>query len=221
MPGAPLIALFLSVACLQSANGLFVVLLGLRMVDADFPTTVTGLIMSAYFLGLMIGSLICRNIIQIVGRVRAFAAFASIISVCALAHALWVAPVPWGILRVFDRGVHGRRLHGRRKLAQWVGGKSTPRPDDGGLHAMQLRHGLGQQLKPGRAKLVYSAVASMLFALALIPLALAPGNRRSLPKTRCRWALANLATWRDRRDRRGLVSSSFFSMTRCLAMAWA
>ncbi|MEC8562737.1 MAG: hypothetical protein VXY90_02475, partial [Pseudomonadota bacterium] len=51
MPSAPLIALFLSVACLQSANGLFVVLLGLRMVDADFPTTVTGLIMSAYFLG--------------------------------------------------------------------------------------------------------------------------------------------------------------------------
>ena len=99
MPSAPLIALFLSVACLQSANGLFVVLLGLRMVDADFPTTVTGLIMSAYFLGLMIGSLICRNIIQTVGRVRAFAAFASIISVCALAHALWVAPVPWGILR--------------------------------------------------------------------------------------------------------------------------
>ena len=94
MPSAPLIALFLSVACLQSANGLFVVLLGLRMVDADFPTTVTGLIMSAYFLGLMIGSLICRNIIQTVGRVRAFAAFASIISVCALAHALWVAPVP-------------------------------------------------------------------------------------------------------------------------------
>ena len=47
MPSAPLIALFLSVACLQSANGLFVVLLGLRMVDADFPTTVTGLIMSA------------------------------------------------------------------------------------------------------------------------------------------------------------------------------
>ena len=44
MPSAPLIALFLSVACLQSANGLFVVLLGLRMVDADFPTTVTGLI---------------------------------------------------------------------------------------------------------------------------------------------------------------------------------
>ena len=64
MPSAPLIALFLSVACLQSANGLFVVLLGLRMVDSDFPTTVTGLIMSAYFLGLMIGSLICRNIIQ-------------------------------------------------------------------------------------------------------------------------------------------------------------
>ena len=99
MPSAPLIALFLSVACLQSANGLFVVLLGLRMVGADFPTTVTGLIMSAYFLGLMIGSLICRDIIQTVGRVRAFAAFASIISVCALAHALWVAPVPWAVLR--------------------------------------------------------------------------------------------------------------------------
>ena len=71
--------------------------------DADFPTTVTGLIMSAYFLGLMIGSLICRDIIQTVGRVRAFAAFASIISVCALAHALWVAPVPWGRCCAFYR----------------------------------------------------------------------------------------------------------------------
>ena len=91
MPNALLITLFLSVTCQQSANGLFVVLLGLRIVDADFPTTVTGLIMSAYFLGLIIGSLICRNIIQTVGRIGAFA---SIISVCALAHALWVAPVP-------------------------------------------------------------------------------------------------------------------------------
>ena len=99
MPSAPLIALFLSAACLQSANGLFVVLLGLRMVDATFPTTVTGMVMSAYFLGLMTGSLICRDIIQTVGRVRAFAAFASIISACALAHALWVAPVRWAVLR--------------------------------------------------------------------------------------------------------------------------
>ena len=84
MPSAPLIALFLSVACQRSANGFLVDLLGLRMVDPDFPATVTGLVVAAYFQGLMIGSVICREIIQTVGQPRAFAAFASITSAAPL-----------------------------------------------------------------------------------------------------------------------------------------
>ena len=61
---APIIALLLSVGLVQAANGLLVVLLGLRMVGEPFLATITGLVMSAYFLGLMIGSLICRQLIK-------------------------------------------------------------------------------------------------------------------------------------------------------------
>ena len=219
MPSAPLIALFLSVACLQSANGLFVVLLGLRMVDADFPMTVTGLIMSAYFLGLMIGSLICRNIIQTVGRVRAFAAFASIISVCALAHALWVAPVPWGILRFLT----GVCMGGVFMVAEsWLNG-SVENQRRGQMMAVYMLcnyvpMGLGQQLLSLAApsSFILFTVASMLFSLALIPLALAPGvTAGPLPKTRLSLgALAQISPLGvTGAIAAGLVSSSFFSMT--------
>ena len=144
---APIIALLLSVAFLQGANGLFVVLLGLRMVAEPFSTTVTGLVMSAYFLGLMVGSLTCRRLIEAVGRIRGFAAFASIISACAIAHAIWVDPQYWAALRF----VTGVCMGGIFMVAEsWLNG-SVDNRQRGQLLAVYMicnyvPMGLGQQI---------------------------------------------------------------------------
>ena len=216
---APIIALLLSVAFLQGANGLFVVLLGLRMVAEPFSTTVTGLVMSAYFLGLMVGSLTCRRLIEAVGRIRGFAAFASIISACAIAHAIWVDPQYWAALRF----VTGVCMGGIFMVAEsWLNG-SVDNRQRGQLLAVYMicnyvPMGLGQQIlnfgDPGN--FILFSIASILFSFALIPLALAPSiSAGPLPKSRLSLlqlfkisplgVIAAIAA--------GLVSSVFFSMT--------
>src|SRR3546814_3707504 len=53
-------------------------LLGLRLAAQDTPEVVTGLVMSAYFAGLVGGSLLTNRVIGAVGHIRTFAAFAAI-----------------------------------------------------------------------------------------------------------------------------------------------
>ena len=65
-----------------------------------FPDTTIGLIMSANFVGLIIGSLTAPEVIRRVGYVRSFAAFASLCSVSALAHILMISPVVWILFRL-------------------------------------------------------------------------------------------------------------------------
>lgn len=65
-----------------------------------FPEATIGLIMSANFVGLIIGSLTAPAVIRKVGYVRSFAAFASLCSVSALAHVLWITPIAWFMFRL-------------------------------------------------------------------------------------------------------------------------
>ncbi|MEP2331392.1 MAG: MFS transporter, partial [Marinobacter sp.] len=92
MLGHPIVALMISVAFLWTANGLFHSLIALRMSQEGFDTTVAGLVTAAYFIGQLVGAVFCGRIIESVGHVRSFAAFASIISACAVAHAIFVDP---------------------------------------------------------------------------------------------------------------------------------
>ena len=79
-------SLLLSYALLLLANGLFGTLLGVRSKIEGFETEIVGLIMAAYFLGLLQGALRASNVVATVGHIRAFAAFASVMSVTALLH---------------------------------------------------------------------------------------------------------------------------------------
>ena len=55
-------------------------LLGVRAELEGFDTRATGLLMSAYYLGFLLGSLRAPSIIQRVGHVRAFAALTALAS---------------------------------------------------------------------------------------------------------------------------------------------
>ncbi len=60
-----------------------------------FRDTIIGIIMSANYTGLVRGSLLAPRIIRKVGYARSFAAFASLGSVSAATHILWINPFTW------------------------------------------------------------------------------------------------------------------------------
>jgi len=92
-------ALFLSVALLMLGVGLQGSLLGVRATIEDFGVGVTGVIMSSYYLGFLVSSIIAPRLVTGVGHVRVFAAFASLASTTVLLHALVPTPVFWTLLR--------------------------------------------------------------------------------------------------------------------------
>ena len=81
------------------ANGAFGNLVGVRSQIVGCSTCIVGLIMAAYFLGLLQGALLAGNVVAAVGHIRAFAAFASVMSVTALLHVIIVDPIAWCVLR--------------------------------------------------------------------------------------------------------------------------
>jgi MFS family permease len=92
--------LFLGVSMIVLAYGFQGSLLGVRAVQEKFSLTSIGFMMSGYFVGYFLGAKYITNIISRVGHIRAFAAFASIASAAILAHAIFVNPYTWFLLRL-------------------------------------------------------------------------------------------------------------------------
>ena len=80
-------------------NGLQGTLLGVRASLEHFSTTVIGLVMSGYFIGLIFGCNIVSKMVARVGHIRTFAALASLASTSILVHAVFVNPFVWWGMR--------------------------------------------------------------------------------------------------------------------------
>jgi len=92
--------LLLGIALMMLGNGLQGTLLGVRASLEGFEPAVTGLVMSGYYVGLLLGSLVTPGQVARVGHVRVFAALLSLGSTGVLFHALLVEPVAWFAARV-------------------------------------------------------------------------------------------------------------------------
>ncbi|MGV3653801.1 MAG: MFS transporter [Noviherbaspirillum sp.] len=182
--------LLLPLSSLLSGTGLLVVgvgllfsVLGLRAGLADFSSVVTGLVMSAYFTGYIIGTFICPLIIRRVGHVRAFAAMASVASTMPILHGLWVDPWFWGILRL----VTGICLVGLYIVIEsWLNTLASS-AQRGKVFASYLTVtfvalALGQWLILVGDKLgfVPFVITSILFSFALLPITLTPVREPAL-----------------------------------------
>lgn len=77
-------------------------LLGIRATVEGFSNLQTGCVMSAYFLGFMLGSSKTVLIINKVGHVRTFAALAAVLSITILLHSLVVDYISWSLFRFFS-----------------------------------------------------------------------------------------------------------------------
>lgn len=93
-------ALFFGIGLIMLGNGLQSSLLGLRATTEGFPTAVTGLVMTGYYLGFLVGSTIVPKLVARVGHIRVFAALASLASMAVLTHAVFINPMGWTGMRL-------------------------------------------------------------------------------------------------------------------------
>lgn len=93
-------SLFFSCFILFLANGLINVLLPLRMNLSGFDTAVIGLVLSLYFLGLLLGAFYSRYLIQRAGHIRIFSAAVALAAASILISSLDNNLYLWGVMRL-------------------------------------------------------------------------------------------------------------------------
>jgi len=163
-------------------NGMIGTLLGIRSRLEEFSIENTGVIMAGFSVGLLMGALYAVRVVSAVGHIRAFAAFASIMSVAVLAHVLFIEPVTWFVLRV----VAGFCMAGMVMVVEsWVNERATNNTRGQILSLYMITNylgaGLGQfmLLVGDPAQFQLFIIASMVYSLALVPILL---TRASAPK---------------------------------------
>ena len=115
-------ALLLGVSVLSMGSGAMLAVIGVRLSSAGSSTMMIGAVMSAYFLGELIGSMYCGRVIGRVGHIRAFAVFAAIGAVSTLTLALIDSLPVWTLLRF----VAGYCIAGLSMIAEsWLNHRAT------------------------------------------------------------------------------------------------
>ena len=168
-------ALFLGLAFIMLGNGLQGSLLGIRATLEGFSTSITGLVMSGYFAGFLVGSYLTPRMVTAVGHVRVFAAMASLASTAVLVHVVFLDPYTWVAMRVLT----GFSFAGLYVVAEsWLNAGAT-NESRGQLLAFYMvvvlgGMGSGQILlnldDPGGYSLFI--LSSVLISLALVPILL-------------------------------------------------
>ena len=92
-------ALFFGVGMMMLANGLQGSLIGIRASLEGYSASASGIILTGYYAGFLLGALYIPQRIKNVGHVRTFAALASIASISILIHSLHVSFLGWFLMR--------------------------------------------------------------------------------------------------------------------------
>ena len=92
--------LLFGMGLIMLGNGLQGSLLGVRASQEGFDTTITGLVMSGYYVGLIFGCWSAPKMVARVGHIRIFGALASLASTSILLQAIFVNPWIWLAMRM-------------------------------------------------------------------------------------------------------------------------
>ena len=210
--------LFLGMGVLMLGAGLQSTLLGLRATLEGFPTPVTGLIMSCYYVGYVIGTLIAPPLLRQVGHIRVFAALAAVASAAILIQGLFVNPVAWAAMRLVS-GVSFAAIY--VVAESWLNDRAS-RSNRGRLFAVYMvvcYVGLGAAqflliLSDPRTPTPFMLVA-LLISLAMVPIVV---SAQQLPEHAAPRKVRLLDLYRDSPlgvvgvIASGLISSIIFSM---------
>jgi MFS family permease len=178
---ATLLALLLGFGLMQMGNTLQATLLSVRGGSEGFSPAQIGAVGSGFWVGVVIGSLRCGKVIQIVGHIRAFVALGAIASTAPLLHLLLIDPLAW----VLTRALTGFCFAGLFIVVEsWLNSAATEetRGQILSIYAMTglLAGIVGQLLLPTTDPAGFRAfcIVAIIIAFALVPIAL---TRASAP----------------------------------------
>lgn len=172
-------ALLLGFGILMLGDGLQATLLAVRADQEGFSATITGLIMSSFFVGFLLGSITTPKFTTRVGHIRVFAALAALASAAILVHTVFVQVPVWIALRF----VSGFCFAGLYIVAEsWLNDRAT-NETRGKLLSLYmivtyLGVGAGQLLLnlADPSEHLLFILTSVLISIAVVPLLLSAGS---------------------------------------------
>ena len=174
---ARLAPLFVAAAILMAGNGLQATLVAVRAGLEGFQPALIGLLGTAMYAGLLVGTLTALRLIRRVGHIRVFAALAAVSSASALLMVLVIEPALW----IAARFLMGFCFSGlATALESWLNGATHNLERGRALSVYSLIDLVAvvasQALLPiiGPEGFGAFAVTAMLFSLSLVPITLSP-----------------------------------------------
>jgi MFS family permease len=172
---------------LMLGAGLQGTLIGFRATLEGFSTPITGIIMSCYYVGYLLGTRVAPHLVRKLGHVRMFAAMAAVAAASILVQACFVHPLPWALLRL----VSGLCFAGIYVVAEsWLNDRAScaNRGSLLAIYMLVLYVGLGAAqfllvLADPRTSSPFMMV-SVLICLAMVPIVVSAGPTpdRALPR---------------------------------------
>jgi MFS family permease len=215
--------LLVAVFLLVTGNGVLSTLIPVRALIEGFSDIAIGLIGSAYFAGMLAGSLGVPWVVLRIGQVRAFTICVLMGSIAIQALPALITPWTW----ILARGTIGLSLAGLYAIAEsWFNGKSdnAHRGSALGLYSVvqYLGWSSGSQLfrLADPAGLILFLVAAVLVTAASIPLLLAPSEPPqppAKPQLRFAWLFKMSPVGFVAALMIGLANGPFWSLTQVFA----
>jgi MFS family permease len=170
-----IVALLVSAFLLIAGSALAALIVPLRAKMEGFPELSIGLLGSAYFAGMLGGTLGAPAIVRRAGHIRAFSAFVAASMVTIVLLPLWLSPWFWLVMR----GALGFAFAGVYGVTEsWINSKAT-NSNRGALYGIYQivtfgGSAFGQLLLTAQKPSSFEAfsIAGVLLALAIVPLAM-------------------------------------------------
>ena len=179
---AQITTLIIATSLIQLANGFFGTFISLRVAIEDFGSTMAGLVLSSYFAGFTLAAVRCGRIIERIGHIRGYAAFAGLVAAATAAMALMVGSLAWLVLRaIVGFGCAGLFI----TTESWLNAKARP-AERGRIFSIYMvgtfiALAVGQLLI-GRAKIETTAPFSAVVALFAVALVMVSTTRAEPPR---------------------------------------
>ena len=179
-------ALLSSVFVLIAGNSLVNTLVSTRAKIEDFPNLSIGVLGSAYFAGMLLGTFAAPVLVIRVGFVRAFTASVALAIIVTILYPLYVDPLVW----IFLRGILGFAfavLYG--VIETWINSNATNKSRGSVYGFYQVVHfgggTVGQQLISAAAPTspTLFSIAAALTAVAILPMALTRSDPPAQPRS--------------------------------------
>lgn len=177
-----LASVLLSLAILLTGHGLQQTLLPLHAQALGWSSAEIGLTGSAYFMGFIVGCMLLPHVIRRVGHIRAFAICAALAITAILILSQWQLLAVW----LCGRAVTGAGLAGLYiVLESWLN-EQAPNELRGSILSFYgflciVAMSVGQLLVTPEAFVSGTVVAAMIFALAILPVAMTTSPQPQIP----------------------------------------